>query len=66
MPVNMVYADHYVLWDTGRLYHTRFKGSPSDMFSDGCIFVDYSISFMSIKHQVSINTTKTGKAKITF
>ena len=36
------------------------------MFSGGCVFIDHSSGYASIKHQVNINTTETIKAKITF
>ena len=32
LPVQMVSADHYILRDPGRLYHTKGKSYPSDMF----------------------------------
>ena len=32
MPGHMLSADHYILWATGRLYHTqKGKSDPSDM-----------------------------------
>ena len=30
LTVHMVSADHYILWDPGRLYHTKEKPDPSD------------------------------------
>ena len=33
LPGQMVSADHYISWDPGRLYHTKGKLYPSDMFS---------------------------------
>ena len=32
LPVQMVSADHYISWDPVRLYHTKGKPDPSDMF----------------------------------
>ena len=66
LPGKMVSADHYILRDPGRLYHTKFKSDPSDMFSGGCVFIDNSSGYVSIKHQVAINATETDKAKLTF
>ena len=34
----MVSADHYISRDPGRLYHTKGKTDPSDMFSGGCFY----------------------------
>ena len=36
------------------------------MFSGGCVFIDHASGYVSIKHQVAINATKTVKAKLTF
>ena len=36
------------------------------MFSGGCVFIDYAIGYVIIKHQVAINATETVKAKLTF
>ena len=62
----MVSADHYISWDPGRLYHTKGKPDPSDMFSGGCVFIDHVSGYMSIKHKVAINATETVKTKLTF
>ena len=59
-------ADHYISWAPGRLYHTKGKSDPSDMFSGGCVFIDNVSGYARIKHQVAINTTETVKAKQTF
>ena len=32
MPVHMVYSDHYISWDAGRLYHTKGKLYPSYIY----------------------------------
>ena len=32
LPGQMVSADHYISRDTGRLYHTKGKSDPYDMF----------------------------------
>ena len=59
-------ADHYILRAPGRIYHTKGKSDQSDMFLGGCVFIDHSIGYVSIKHQVAINATGTVKAKLTF
>ena len=59
-------ADHYISRDPGRLYHTKGKSYPSDMFSVGRVFIDHVSVYVSIKHQVAINATENFKAKLTF
>ena len=54
MPGHMVYADHYIYRDPGRIFHTKGKSDPSDMFSGGCVFIDHAIGFVNIEHQVAI------------
>ena len=62
----MVSADHYISRVPGRLYHSKVKLNQSDMFSGVCVFIDHASSYVSIKHQVAINTTENVKAKLTF
>ena len=59
-------ADHYILQDAGRIYHTKGKSDQSDTLSGGCVFIDHVSGFVSIKYQVAINATETVKAKLTF
>ena len=33
LPGHMVFEDHYILRDIGRLYHTKDKSDPYHMFS---------------------------------
>ena len=66
LPGHMVSAYHYILWATGRLYHTKGKSDPSYMYSEGCVLIEHASGYMIIKHQVDINTTETVKAKTTF
>ena len=66
LPGQMVSADHYILRDPGRLYHTKGKSDQSDMFSGGCVFIDHASGYVISKHQVAINATETVKAKLTF
>ena len=40
LPVHMVSADHYILWDPDRLYSKKGESSPSEKFSDGCFSVN--------------------------
>ena len=41
----MVSPDHYILWSTGCLYHTKVKLDPSDMFSVVCVFIDHASDY---------------------
>ena len=63
---NIVSADHYVLRDLGKLYHTKGKSDTSDMLLGGCVFIYHAGGYVRINHQVVINSTKTVKAKRTF
>ena len=36
------------------------------MYSGGCLLIDHSSVYMSIKHQVDINSNETVKANLTF
>ena len=62
----MVSADHYILRDPGRIYHTKGKSDQYDMLSGGCVFIDHASGYVSIKQQVDIHSTETVKAKLTF
>ena len=66
MPGKIVSADHYILRYLDKLYHTKGKSYPSDMFSGGFVFIDHASSYVRIKHQVAINATKNVKVKLTF
>ena len=65
-PGQMVSADNYILRATCRLYHTKGKSYPSDMFLVGCVFIDHISGYARIKHQVAISSTETVKEKLTF
>ena len=66
MPGQMVYIDNYISRATGRLYHTKWKSYPPDMFSGGCISINHNSGYVNIKHQVAINATKNVKETLTF
>ena len=44
-PVHIVFAYHYILRDPGRLYHTKGKSDPSEMFSEA-VFLLTMLVFM--------------------
>ena len=56
--------DQHISWDIGRLYHTRVKSEPYEMFSVGCICVYHSSGYVIIKCQVSLNATESVKSKL--
>ena len=62
----MVYEDHYISRATGRIYHTKDKSDPSDIFSGRCVFIDHASGYGIIQKQVDINATETVKADPTF
>ena len=59
-------ADHYISRSPGRIYHTKGKLDPSDMFSGVCVLIDHTSGYVIINHQDAINATETVKAKLTF
>ena len=59
-------VDHCISQDPVRLYHTKGKSYPSEMFSGLFILIDHDSGYMIIKHQVEINATDTVKVKLTF
>ena len=66
MPGQRVSVDHYIQRAPGRLYHTKLKSDPYDMFSGGFVFIDHSSVYVIIKNQVAINATETFESKLTF
>ena len=62
----MVYADHYISRDPGRLYHTKGESDQSEIFSGVCVFIDHASGYVCVKHQVDINSTETIESKLTF
>ena len=61
LPEKMVSTDHYISRAPGRIYQTKGKSYPSDIFSVECVFIGHAIDYVSIKHQIIINTTETVK-----
>ena len=66
LPGQMVSAEHYILRDPGRLYHTKGKSDPSEMFSCWCVCIGHASGYVRIKHQAAIKVTETVKEKLTF
>ena len=66
IPGQMVSVDNLISWAPGGLYHIRVNSAPSEIFSGGCVFVDHTNDFMSINHQVDIDSIKNVKYKQIF
>ena len=66
LPRNMLSADNYILGSPGRIYQQKGRSNPSEMFSSGCVFIDYSSSYMSINNQVAISANEDVKDKLSF
>ena len=65
LPVQMVSTYHYISQAPCRLYHTKGKSYPSDMYSVGCVLIDHASGYMIIEYQVGINATETVNEKLT-
>ena len=66
IPGQIVPSDNYISRSPGRLYHTKGKSDPYDMFSGVCVFIYNASGYVSINHQVYINATENFKARLTF
>jgi hypothetical protein len=66
VPGQRVSVDHYQTAQPGRLYSSRGSTDKSDMFHGGAIFVDHASGYVALRHQVSLSTTDTIKAKVDF
>lgn len=65
-PGSGVSVDHFVSKVPGRLYTSRGKTSPTDMYKGGCIFTDHSSGLLFIQHQVGFTVLETLQAKMAF
>jgi hypothetical protein len=66
VPGQRVSVDHYQTAQPGRLYSSRGSTDKSDMFHGGAIFIDHASGYVALRHQVSLSTTDTIKAKVNF
>ena len=62
----MVSEYHYNSRSPCRLYHTKVKSYPYEMFSGRFFFIDHASGYLRINHQVAINATETVKEKLAF
>ena len=46
LPGKMVSADHYILRSLVRLYHTKGKSYPYEMFSGGYVFIYHASGYI--------------------
>jgi GAG-pre-integrase domain len=65
-PGQQVCIDHFVCKNKGRLFTSRGKSVPTDMYSGGCIFVDSYSGFVHGELQKHLNTLETLHAKDRF
>lgn len=66
MPGEQVSVDHFVCKTKGRLFTSKGKTAPAEMYCGGCIFVDHYSSLIHVELQLNLNTHETLKAKELF
>ena len=62
-PGQAILVDHYVCSTLGRLYTGFGKGSDSQMYKGGCLFIDNATSYIHVDHQQALTSHETLKAK---
>lgn len=65
-PGQLISVDHFVCKTKGRLFSSRGKTTPSDMYCGGCVFVDNFSGMIHIELQKNLNTHETLEAKAKF
>ena len=65
-PGQQICIDHFVCKNKGRLFTSRGKSVPTDMYSGGCIFVDNYSGFVHVELQKHLNSLETLQAKDRF
>ena len=65
-PGDMVSIDQYASALPGRLPHTKGKEPKRDKYNGGTLFVDHATSHIFLRHQVSLKTGETLRAKHAF
>jgi regulator of replication initiation timing len=65
-PGQQVCIDHFICRNKGRLFTSRGKTVPTDMYSGGCIFVDSYSGFVHVELQKHMNEIETIEAKERF
>jgi hypothetical protein len=65
-PGQQVCIDHFICKNKGRLFTSRGKTVPTDMYGGGCIFVDNYSGFVHVELQKHMNTLETLQAKERF
>jgi GAG-pre-integrase domain len=65
-PGQEVSVDHFVCKTRGRLFTSRGKTVPSEMYAGGCVFVDHFSGMIHVELQKNLNTHETLDAKNKF
>ena len=65
-PGQLISVDHFVCKTKGRLFTSRGKTVPTEMFSGGCVFVDNFSGMIHVEMQKNLNTHETLEAKNKF
>ena len=63
LPGQAVSVDHFVCSTKGRLFKSRGKTDPKDMYCGGCTFVDHASGYIHIIFQSHLNSHQTLQAK---
>ena len=66
IPGQRISVDHYQSATPGRLYTSRGSTQNSNKFHGGAIFVDHASGKVSVRHQISLSSSDTIKAKLHF
>ena len=66
LPGQRVSVDHFISAIPGRLYKSRGGTHLEDKYHGGAIFVDHASGHISIRHQVSLQTTDTIHSKLSY
>ena len=63
LPGQAISVDHFVCSTKGRLFKSRGKTDPKDMYCGGCSFVDHASGYIHIAFQSSLNSHQTLQTK---
>ena len=66
VPGQRVAVDYFVCSTKGRLFTSRGKTPPKEMYDGGCIFVDHASGYIWIEFQPHLNSHETLRAKEAF
>lgn len=66
LPGEQISIDHFVCKTKGRLFTSRGKTDPNEMYCGGCVFVDHYSGLIHVEFQQNLNTHETLLAKDKF